>query len=74
MMLFILTTFLTLLNLWLKNDPILRLTNTLIKKKILKKNEILKIENEIFDYVENEYNFTAKRKITRNKLIKKYIF
>lgn len=62
------------LNLWLKNDPILRLTNTLIKKKILKKNEILKIENEIFDYVENEYNFTAKRKITRNKLIKKYIF
>ena len=62
------------LNLWKRNDPIKRMINTLVKKNILKSNEISKVEEEIIKYVEREYIFTLKKKIKKNKSLKNYIY
>ena len=48
--------------------------NTLVKKNILKSNEISKVEEEIIKYVERVYFFTLKKKIKKNKSLKNYIY
>ena len=62
------------LKLWIKNDPIIRLTNTLDSMNIFSKKELNRDKDKISKYIEKIYNVTSKIKIVKNKNLKKYVY
>lgn len=59
---------------WKKNDPILRLSRSLNKKKIFSKKYIENLDFKINQKVEQFYKYSKKIKLIKNKKIKEYIY
>lgn len=62
------------LKLWKKNDPILRLKNSLKNENLIKDKEIFQIEKNIKNKIDQTYKKSEKIPLKINKLVNNYIY